>query len=173
MVAQTSRLRQIGWLALLAVCVAVFLALTFQVNAVKSDVRLVERKIIAAEQAKQMLETEFQTRANQHQLADWNRVEFGYAAPRADQYIEQERQLAALGTPRGINAPQPIRVAMADNGPVEEEGIFDDWLGDDDAQPTRVAKSRGADPSRRIASSLAQRLAQPATVSVAAAEVGQ
>ena len=128
MVAHTSRLRQIGWLALLAVCVAVFLALTFQVNAVKSDVRLVERKIIAAEQAKQMLETEFQTRANQHQLADWNRVEFGYAAPRADQYIEQERQLAALGTPRGINAPQPIRVAMSDNGPVEEEGIFDDWL---------------------------------------------
>lgn len=173
MVAHTSRLRQIGWLALLAVCVAVFLALTFQVNAVKSDVRLVERKIIAAEQAKQMLETEFQTRANQHQLADWNRVEFGYSAPRADQYLEQERQLAALGTPRGINAPQPIRVAMADNGPVEEEGIFDDWLGDDDAEPARMAKLRGADSSRRIASSLAQRLAQPATVSVAAAEVGQ
>lgn len=173
MMAHTSRLRQIGWLALLAVCIAAFLALTFKVNAVKSDVRIVERQIIAAERSKQMLETEFQTRANQHQLADWNRVEFGYSAPRADQYLEQERELAALGTPRGIGAPKPIRVAMADNGPIEEEGLFEDWLGDDDTERSRVVKSRGADPTHRIASSLAQRLAQPASVSIAAAEVAQ
>ncbi|MBX7493715.1 hypothetical protein K3163_10890 [Qipengyuania sp. 1NDW9] len=171
MTTHTSRLRQIGWLVLLGACLAAFLALTFKVNAVKSDVRLVERQIIAAERAKQMLETEFQTRANQHQLADWNRVEFGYSAPRADQYLEQERQLAVLGTPRGIGAPQPIRVAMADAGESEEEGLFDEWLGSDDAK--QVAVVQPAEPSRRLASSLAQRLAQPARVSVAAAEVGQ
>ena len=171
MTTQTSRLRQIGWLILLGACVAVFLALTFKVNAVKSDVRLVERQIIAAERAKQMLETEFQTRANQQQLAAWNQVEFGYDAPRADQYLEQERELAVLGTPRGIGAPQPIRVARADSGPVEEEGLFDEWLGDDER--VELAVARPADTTRRLGSTLAQRLSQPGRVAVAAVEVGQ
>ena len=43
-----SRIRQIGWALVLAVCFALLLALTFKVNAVKSDVRLAERQIIAA-----------------------------------------------------------------------------------------------------------------------------
>ena len=44
-----SRIRQIGWALVLAVCFALLLALTFKVNAVKSDVRLAERQIIAAQ----------------------------------------------------------------------------------------------------------------------------
>lgn len=113
-----SRLRQIGWAALLAVCIAGFAGLTFRVNAVKSEVRLAEREIIALRKEKMILETEFQTRANQQQLADWNRIEFGYQAPKADQYLENERELADLGLPRGLNAPNPIRVARA---PTESE----------------------------------------------------
>nr|WP_137677480.1 hypothetical protein [Parerythrobacter lutipelagi] len=108
-----SRLRQIGWAVVLTVCLTAFVALTFRVNAVKSEVRLAERQIIALEREKLLLETEFQTRANQQQLADWNRVEFGYLAPSADQYLENERQLASLGVPRGAGAPEPIRVAKA------------------------------------------------------------
>ena len=76
-----SRIRQIGWALVLGICFALLLALTFKVNAVKSDVRLAERQIIAAQQAKLMLDTEFETRASQQQLSDWNAVEFGYAAP--------------------------------------------------------------------------------------------
>lgn len=173
--AQTSRIRQIGWLMVLGVCVAAFLALTFKVNAVKSEVRLIERQIIAAEKSKLMLETEFQTRASQHQLAVWNQVEFGYAAPRADQYVEHERQLAALGTPRGMDAPRPIRFAKADTGPVEDDSLFGDWLEDDGHEGENVAllAARTNEPSQRIASSLAQRLARPARLTVAAAEVGR
>ena len=173
---QTSRIRQIGWLLVIALSVAVFLALTFKVNAVKSDVRLLERQIIAAERSKLMLETEFQTRASQAQLAAWNQVEFGYDAPRADQYVEHERQLAALGTPRGLGAPQMIRVARADVAPAEDEGMFSDWLGDDDdrdGERVNVAAVSAEEPARRLASSLAQRLAQPAAASVAMAEVRQ
>ena len=165
-----TRFRNIGWLAVLAVCFAGFLALTFKVNAVKSDVRLLERQIIAAERSKLMLETEFQTRASQHQLAAWNQVEFGYSAPRADQYVEHERQLAALGSPRGIDAPDMIRVAKADTGPVEEESLFDGWLGDGEAPDEAPAYEAPQEPTRRLASSLAQRLAQPAAVTVAVAE---
>ena len=108
-----SRLRQIGWLVVIATCLGLFLALSFRVHAVKSEVRLVERQIIALKNETLMLETEFQARANQRQLANWNAVDFGYEAPRADQYLENERQLASLGLPRAPNAPAPIRVARA------------------------------------------------------------
>ncbi|MEM7780177.1 MAG: hypothetical protein AAF697_07300 [Pseudomonadota bacterium] len=109
-----SRIRQIGWVAALAACVALFALLSFQVQTVRSEVLLSERQIIALERETQMLETEFQTRASQRQLAEWNTVEFGYIAPRADQYLDNERQLAQLGVPSGPNAPQPIRVARND-----------------------------------------------------------
>ena len=168
--ARTSRIRQIGWLIVLGFCLALFLALTFKVNAVKSEVRLLERQIIAAEKSKLMLETEFQTRASQHQLAAWNQVEFGYDAPRADQYVEHERQLAVLGTPRGLNSPQPIRVALADTGPIEDDSLFGDWLDDGERSGVAVVSTVQQGATQRLATSLAQRLARPATTSVAIAE---
>ncbi len=164
-----SRIRQIGWALVLGICLALLLALTFKVNAVKSDVRLAERRIIAEQQSKLMLETEFETRASQQQLSDWNAVEFGYSAPRADQYLENERQLAALGSPRGIGAPAPVRLAL--NRPeAESQGLLAEWLEDD--ADTEVASNR---PARRdlAASGLAQRLASPAIPMASVAEVGQ
>lgn len=113
MIVRRSRLRQIGWLALLGFCFALFIALSFRVNAVKSEVVRAERTIIALKRETRRLETEFQTRANQQQLATWNEVEFGYKAPRADQYFDTERELAALGEGRAPGAPAPIRVARA------------------------------------------------------------
>lgn len=109
-----SRLRSVGWAALVIVAIVGFVALSFRVNAVKSEVRLAERQIIALENQNAMLETEFQTRASQRQLADWNDVEFGYRAPDARQFLEGERQLAKFGTPRAPGAPEPIRVANAE-----------------------------------------------------------
>lgn len=115
------RLHSIGWVFVLTVCFALTLALTFRVNAVKSEVRLAEREIVRLKQHKTFLETEFLTRANQQQLRMLNEVEFGYQAPTAAQYIEGERQLAVLGKPRGPGAPEPIRVASA--GEAAPEGF--------------------------------------------------
>ena len=109
----SDRLRSIGWAAVLLICAALTLALTFRVNAVKSQVRLTERQIVSLKREKLFLETEFLTRANQQQLRNLNDVEFGYQAPTAGQYLEGERQLAALGKPRAADAPRPIRVARA------------------------------------------------------------
>lgn len=164
-----SRVRQIGWALVLSVCFGLLLALTFKVNAVKSEVRLAERKIIATQQAKLMLETEFQTRASQQQLSDWNAVEFGYGAPRADQYLESETQLAALGSPRGIDAPSPVRVAL-NTPPRQDDGLLTGWIAAD-----RVASAGGDGPDRRdlAATDLAQRLAHPTGAIVAVAEVSQ
>jgi hypothetical protein len=107
-------MRSLGWAAVLAICAGLFALLSVKVHAVKSEVLLAEREIIALERETRLLETEFQARASQRQLAEWNRVEFGYVAPRADQYLDGERQLASLGEPRGSDAPAPIRVARAE-----------------------------------------------------------
>ena len=113
---QQSRLRRMGWIAVLALCSALYFALHLKVHAVQSEVVRSERQIVALEDEKTLLETEFETRASQEQLASWNRVEFGYAAPTAGQFVENERQLARFGTPRPAGAPEPIRVASLDNG---------------------------------------------------------
>lgn len=116
------RLRQVGWAAVLLTCFAFSVVLTFKVNAVKSQVRLTERKIVAVKQDKLFLETEFEARASQQQLKNLNEIEFGYSAPTAGQYLEGERQLAALGKAPAADAPSPIRVASAarpaDDGPI-------------------------------------------------------
>ena len=108
-----SRLRRVGWIAMLAVCTALYLTLHLKVHSVTSEVVRAERKIVALEQQKLLLETEFETRSNQLQLAAWNRVDFGYTAPSAAQFLENERQLASFGSPRAAGAPEPIRVAGA------------------------------------------------------------
>lgn len=107
------RLHSIGWAFVLTVCFALTMALTFRVNAVKSEVRLAEREIVRLKQQKMFLETEFLTRANQQQLRNLNEVEFGYQAPTAAQYIEGERQLAVFSKARAPGSPEPIRVASA------------------------------------------------------------
>lgn len=109
-----SRRRKIGWFVVLIACTGLYAALHFRVNAVKSEVRLAERQIVQLEEERLLLETEFLTRAGQQQLDDWNEIEFGYKAPRPGQYLENERQLAAYGVPRGADAPQPIRVARSE-----------------------------------------------------------
>lgn len=113
MIASGSRIRQIGWAAALAICVALFALLSLQVQTVRSEVLLAEREIISLERDVLMLETEFQTRASQRQLAEWNTIELGYKAPRADQYLESNRMLAKLGQDVLPDAPAPIRVARA------------------------------------------------------------
>ncbi|MCA1661073.1 MAG: hypothetical protein LC648_02455 [Novosphingobium sp.] len=111
MIASPASLRRIGWASLLGLCCAVLLGLSLKVNALKAEVRQAENRILALKRETLYLETEFETRSNQQQLAAWNAVDFGYQAPSAGQYFENARQLAALGQPAGPGAPKPIRVA--------------------------------------------------------------
>ena len=75
-----SRIRRIGWFAALAICTALYLMLHLRVHAVTSEVVRAERQIVALEQQKLLLETEFETRSNQLQLAAWDLVAVGRAA---------------------------------------------------------------------------------------------
>ena len=160
MIARGSRLRQVGWAAALSICLALFVALTFRVNAVKSEVQLAERQIIALERQKLLLETEFQTRASQRQLSNWNAVEFGYVAPRADQYLEHERNLASLGEARGPGAPAPIRVARADTGEAKRD--FPQMVSPLTGERIERRPEPAPDTSEMFAESFAELLPDPA-----------
>jgi hypothetical protein len=110
----STQARSLGWAAVLAICFAAVVVLSFKVHAARSEVLLAERQLIALQRETILLETEFETRASQRQLAEWNAVEFGYSAPHAGQFLDGERQLASLGEVRGPDAPSPIRLASAD-----------------------------------------------------------
>ena len=160
-----ARLRSIGWAMILSVCLTLTLALTFKVNAVKSQVRLTERAILAARQDRDLLETEFETRASQHQLTALNNVEFGYVSPSSAQYVEGERELAMISKPRAFDAPSPIMVA---NATKEDDGGLPDLVspltGKAMAAEARPAPRRVAD-----AADLGSRLAHVGEDKVAVA----
>lgn len=158
-----SRLRQASWAGALSAALALFLALTFHVNAIKSEVRLAERRIVSLEREKLRLETEFESRASQRQLAEWNAVDFGYVAPRAGQFLSSEAQLASLGVPLRAEAIQPIRVARA-APPVEDDSPLVDWVSPLTGQPmAQEAREAVSESARRAAAkgaaTLAERLA--------------
>ncbi|MFN4113860.1 MAG: hypothetical protein ACK4GD_07965 [Sphingomonadaceae bacterium] len=169
-----SRRRQIGWIVVLLACAVLLMGLTFKVNTIKSQIRLAERQIIALETEKRILEIEFQARSNQQQLADWNRVEYGYVAPSAGQYLESERQLAALGMARADDAPDPVRFAQA--APQEPEGILAmvSPLTGEPAAPARQAEpvSPRREP-KSAAQPLAERLSRPQPLGDVMAEVAE
>lgn len=139
MIVTTNRLRSIGWLALLCFCGVLVLVLAFRVNALKSEVHKSENRIVALKQEKMYLETEFETRANQQQLEAWNDLDFGYVAPSAGQYLEGERQLAALGKPAGPDAPAPIRVASVDEA-VAAKAVFPALVSPLTGKPVEAAR---------------------------------
>lgn len=164
------RVHSIGWISVLLVCGALTIALTLRVNAVKSQVHDVEKSIVYVQRDIDFLETEFQTRSNQQALNQLNALEFGYKAPSAAQYIEGERQLAALGKAAPPGAPKPIRYANA--AKPDDEGSDGSLLAmvspasAAPAEPTAkaAAPAKGRDPERtalaRDAADLGKRLAR-------------
>jgi hypothetical protein len=129
-----ARFRRMGWIAVLALLIGLTVALHFKVHAVHSDVVRAERRIVALEQEKLLLQTEFETRASQQQLAAWNRVDFGYTAPTADQFLEGEHQLAALGPMMLPGFSNPVQFAGT-----ETEGARHAAPVADNAKPVLVA----------------------------------
>ena len=111
-----NRFHSVLWTGAMGVSGAICFALMLQVTAVKSDIADAERQITAVEEEIATLETEFQTRARQQQLARWNEVDFGYVAPDASQFISDSTQLAALGKPLDIVPAGAGDVLMADGG---------------------------------------------------------
>ena len=83
--------------------------LSLSVATLRSDLANTDDEIVEVKKEIRYLETEFSARANLRQLEEWNKMEYGYVAPKASQYLEGERALANLG---GKNLRKPVKVAV-------------------------------------------------------------
>lgn len=103
------RLEGIGWLALVFLVAILLYPLSLSVATLRSDLARTDREIVSVKKEIRYLETEFSARANLRRLEHWNKMEYGYVAPKASQYLEGERALANLG---GKNLRKPVKVAV-------------------------------------------------------------
>src|SRR3546814_12135201 len=88
---------------------------SLKVAATRSELTRIERDIVQARDNIRYLESELAVRASMRQLEQWNADTFGYSAPDASQYLENERQLASLDRlprARGANEVAPVLMAM-------------------------------------------------------------
>lgn len=141
------RLEGIGWLLLVFLVAVLLYPLSLSVATLRSDLARTDQKIVSVKKEIRYLETEFSARANLRQLEQWNKLEYGYVAPKAAQYLEGERALASLGgnTPRG-----PVKIAMVNAmDEVRPAGIIGSVI------PTASAQIRSPD-AEQVSATLAE-----------------
>lgn len=150
MIVRRAHVKTAGWAAVLLVCASAVAMLMFKVNAVRSEVRNAEERIVELQRDNLYLGTEFETRASQQQLALLNRVEFGYVAPGPGQFLANERALAAFAEPRAKGAPQMIRVARGDIADVDLasfSGEIAEAVSDQEMRPEPEEKKPASAPT--------------------------
>ena len=109
------KLQGIGLVLLVLIFAMMLYPVSLKVAATRSELTRIERQIDRTRDNIRYLESELAVRASMRQLEQWNAETFGYSAPNADQYLENERQLASLdGLPRarGANEVAPVLMAM-------------------------------------------------------------
>lgn len=109
------KLQGIGLVLLVLIFAMMLYPVSLKVAATRSELSQIEKDIERARGNIRYLESELAVRASMRQLEQWNAESFGYSAPSASQYLENERQLASLdGLPRarGANEVAPVLMAM-------------------------------------------------------------
>ncbi|VXC40774.1 hypothetical protein [Sphingomonas sp. 8AM] len=109
------RLKGLGWLSGCAIVAIGFYLVSSQVAAERKRLEQVDRRISSAERDIRALETEFDVRANLAQLERWNGNTLALTVPTAQQFVANERALAALSPLPGLPAPGrdvPVQTAQ-------------------------------------------------------------
>lgn len=99
------RLKGLGWLTGCAIVAIGFYLVSSQVAAERKRLEQVDRRILSAERDIRALETEFDVRANLAQLERWNGNTLALTVPTAQQFVRDERALAALSPVQGLPTP--------------------------------------------------------------------
>ncbi|HET6537198.1 MAG TPA: hypothetical protein VFG34_03680 [Sphingopyxis sp.] len=114
------KLQNIGLVLLVLIFAMILYPVSLKVAAERSELARIENQINRARENIRYLEAELAVRASLAQLEKWNADSFGYAAPTADQYLTNERQLASLDRlPHAIGANDVEPVLMAMVSPVD------------------------------------------------------
>lgn len=118
MIAQ--RMRPIGWVAGVAGAALSFYLVSLQVASTRGALESAERKIAVTERQIRHLETEFSARASLRQLEAYNQEVLALAAPKAEQYLTNEIQLASYSAAEGGDIGKPAApVALASAEPAK------------------------------------------------------
>lgn len=101
------RMRPIGWVAGVAAAALSFYLVSLQVASERAALESTNRKIEVTQRQIRHLETEFSARASLRQLEAYNNEVLALAAPKVDQYLTSEVQLASYVPGEGVTpAPQ-------------------------------------------------------------------
>lgn len=120
MLMAAKKLQSIGLVLLVLIFAMILYPVSLKVAAERSELTRIERQITQARDNIRYLEAELAVRASLAQLEKWNAESFGYAAPTADQYLSNERQLASLERlPNAVGAKDVEPVMMAMVSPVD------------------------------------------------------
>jgi hypothetical protein len=107
------RMAPIGWVAGVAGAALSFYLVSLQVAAERTALESVERKIAVTQRQIRHLETEFSARASLRQLEAYNQEVLALAAPKVDQYLTGEVQLASYVPGEGLPKPAEATTALA------------------------------------------------------------
>lgn len=111
------RLQNILWILIVAFGALSAYLISLRVATERNAVQALERRIYHTRADIRYLETEFEARANMRQLEQWNARDYRYVAPKAVQYLPDERALASLDrieTNGDSYVAPPVMMAMAD-----------------------------------------------------------
>lgn len=116
MIAQ--RMRPIGWVAGVAGAALSFYLVSLQVASERASLEGAERRIALVQREIRHLETEYSARASLRQLESYNQEVLALAAPKAEQYLTNEVQLASYSPADGGDIGKPAAtVALASAEP--------------------------------------------------------
>ncbi len=110
------RLKNIGWLALVFLVAILLYPLSLNVAAMHSDLVKVDRQILDTKRDISYLQAELRTRASLAQLQEWNKLEFGYAPPTPEQFIDGESALANLDGHAPVIKPVMVATSVVPAG---------------------------------------------------------
>lgn len=106
--------KSVAWVGTTGAAALVCYIFSLQVAQERAGLSDVESQIRRTERSIQTLKTELGTRGRTHQLQHWASADFGFAAPRAGQFTDDEVTLANLDMPAEVPAMDaPVRTAAA------------------------------------------------------------
>lgn len=113
------RMRPIGWVAGVAAAALSFYLVSLQVASERAELESVERRIVLTQRQIRHLETEFSARASLRQLEAYNNEVLALAAPKSEQYLTDEVQLASYAPDDGGDIGKPATALARAEAPAE------------------------------------------------------
>lgn len=113
--------RSVMWVAAIGAAALICYMFSMRVAEERAGLAELEQQIRRAEQSIRTLKTELGTRSRVHQLQHWASTDFGFAAPGAGQFLQDEVTLASLDMPGPESAlDAPVRMAAAPAAPAAQ-----------------------------------------------------